>query len=211
MIGGWVTPPERLWLRHRLRSGVWAMAVVACLVVAGALASQGEGALAVAGLVLALVCLGFASSDGRLARRARIGIRSERIVRAALKGLESQGWALRHSVRWPDGGDIDHVATAPSGLAFTIETKTRSYGFEHLQRTRACAEWVGRKWRSPGGAYAVLCVTRGPSRCDVDHGVIVCSVDRLAGALVSTATSGVPITARRPGSVLALIGRSIGA
>jgi hypothetical protein len=181
----------------------------------GALGSEGRTGLAIAALVVALPCLALACWERRLARRAQIGARSERIVRAALRPLERGGWTVRHSIVWTNRrwrGDIDHVAVAPDrSVAFAIETKTRSYAPEHLARTRDCADWVGRKWRETAASYAVLCVTRGPSRCDVEEGVIVCSVDRLADALASTVACGAPHTERGPGSVLAFVGRWMGA
>jgi hypothetical protein len=54
-------------------------------------------------------------------------------------------------------------------------------------------------------------VTRGPSRCEVEHGVIVVSVDRLADALCSTDASGVALAPKGPASILAAVGRWIGA
>lgn len=185
------------------------------LIAAATLARHGQNTLALAGAGFGVVCLGWARWEHRLACRARIGARSEQLVRRTLGALEREGWEIRHSLRWPDrrwGGDIDHVAVAPDiGLAFVIETKTRTYDVEHLQRTRACAEWVARRWRLPGGAYAVLSVTRGRSRCDIEEGVIVVSVDRLVEALRATAESGVAQAARAPASVLMAIERWIGA
>jgi hypothetical protein len=210
-VTGWVSAPQRIWLRHSLRAGAWTAGLLVSLMAAAALGSHHDRTLALLAIAVGLFCLGLAWYEHRLARRGRIGARSERIVRGALRNLEREGWTIRHSVRWPDGGDIDHVAVAPSGLAFAIETKTRRYEFEHLERTRACAEWVGCRWHSRGGVYAVLCVTRAPTRCDVEHGVIVVSVDRLVDALVSTAASGAPQTARRPASVLQAIARWVGA
>ncbi|HKR98078.1 MAG TPA: hypothetical protein VJU79_01060, partial [Candidatus Dormibacteraeota bacterium] len=57
-----------------------------------------------------------------------------------------------------------HVAIAPRtvGLAFVIETKTRTYTADQLARTATRARWVAsrrRRW-CPRGAVSVLCVTR---------------------------------------------------
>src|SRR5437764_1419736 len=80
----------------------------------------------------------------QLARRSAVGARSEQRVRAALGALERDGWSVRHSLRWPHGGDVDHVAIAPSavGVAFAIETKTRTYRPGDLARIRAVAGWL---------------------------------------------------------------------
>lgn len=214
-IGDRLSYPRRLWLRHSLRAAGWTLGLAVSLTAGAALAGRGERPGAVIGGSLGALCLAGAWRERRLARRTLVGARSEQVVRGALQALARQGWEVRHSVRWPDsrwGGDIDHVAVAPAtGLAFAIETKARSYTFEHVLRTRACAERVGRRWRSPGGAHAVLCVTRGPSRCEVEHGVIVVSVDRLADALRSTDASGMPHAPKGPASILAAVGRWIGA
>jgi Nuclease-related domain len=124
----------------------------------------------------------------RLAGRSRVGARSEDQVRRALEPLEREGWRLRHSIPWHRGGDIDHVAIAPTGVAFAIETKTRAYQPSHLVKVNEQAGWLARHRRRwcPHGALPVLCVTRG--RVDhVEHDVIVVSVNHLVGALRTAA------------------------
>ena len=182
-----VSHPRRLWLRHSMKAAGWTVGLVASVAAAVAVASRGDGALALAGTGAGLACLAPAWFEHRLARRARIGALSERLVRAALSTLERGGWTVRHSVRWPQGGDIDHIATAPTGAAFVIETKTRGFSSAHLARTRACASWVTRRRRrwAPSGAAPVLCVVHGHSQCVVMEGVLVVPVDRLTGVLRS--------------------------
>ena len=63
-------------------------------------------------------------------------------VQRALAPLESEGWRLRHSLPWQGRGDIDSIAIAPTGFAFTIETKTRTYTAEHLARVRDQTNWL---------------------------------------------------------------------
>ena len=41
-------------------------------------------------------------------------------------------------------GDIDSVAIAPTGIAFAIETKTRTFHAHHLANTREMAAWLYR-------------------------------------------------------------------
>ena len=103
----------------------------AAAIVAGALAATaaGVGATALAGLLALLMAA--LSLDARrwvrLAARSRVGARSEGEVRRALAGLEAEGWRLRHSLPCGGRGDIDSVAIAPTGLAFAIESKTRTF------------------------------------------------------------------------------------
>ena len=80
------------------------------------------GAIPVAG-VLVLIMVGL-MIDARhwagLARRSRIGARSEDEVRRALAGLEAEGWRLRYSLPYRGHGDIDSVAITPTGVAFAV-------------------------------------------------------------------------------------------
>ena len=64
---------------------------------------------------------------GRLARKAvwadRVadnyekGALGESLVAEALAPLEARGWRVLHDLRHPDGGNIDHVAIGPPGVA----------------------------------------------------------------------------------------------
>ena len=141
-------------------------------------------------LLLAAVGLGlYARRWLSLARRSRVGARSEDAVQRALAPLRADGWRFRHSLRWQGQGDIDSVAIAPSGIAIAIETKTRTYDARHLARVREQAAWLShrrRKW-ARNGAVGVVCVvrTRGIER--VDDGVLVVSIDRLRHVLCAAA------------------------
>jgi hypothetical protein len=104
-----------------------------------------------------------------------------------LDSLRVEGWRLRHSLRWPGGGDIDHVTIAPrdAGLAFAIETKTSTYRPEHVRRAAATARWLmsrRRRW-CPRGAMPVVCLVRPRGIERVEDGVLIVSLDRLPGAL----------------------------
>jgi hypothetical protein len=100
------------------------------------------------------------------------------------------------------GGDIDHVAIALTGVAFAIETKTRAYNPVHLAKINEQAARLRqhrRRW-CQHGMLPVLCVTRGRVE-QVQHDVLVVSVNRLVGALRAAAdTSTRPnfLTADRP-------------
>jgi Holliday junction resolvase-like predicted endonuclease len=168
---------------------------------AGALATAALGVLVVVAgfgvlagvLLLAATGLGlYARHWVRLAGRSRVGARSEDQVRRALEALGAEGWRLRHSIAWHHGGDIDHVAIAPTGVAFAIETKTRAYKPSHLAKVNEQAAWLRhhrRRW-CPHGALPVLCVTRGRVE-QIQHDVLVVSVNRLVEALRAAAGTSI--------------------
>ena len=120
-----------------------------------------------------------------LAGRSRVGAASEDEVRRALDPLREHGWRLHHAMRWAGHGDIDSVATAPSGVGFAIETKTRRYDERQLGRVLEQARWLGRRRRRwcRRGALAVLCVVRAAGLERHEQGVLVVSIDRLVPVL----------------------------
>ena len=169
-----------------IATGAAALITVALAVVA---ASMGDVPLAVV-LLLAAVGLGaHAGHWARLAGRSRVGARSEEQVQRALAPLAAEGWRLRHSLPWHGRGDIDSVAIAPTGFAFAIETKTRTFDDEHLARVHEMARWLAarrRRW-CPAGALPVLCVVRTNRLERVEADVLIVSPDRLPATLRSTA------------------------
>jgi hypothetical protein len=192
----WSSFPRRQQARRLRRAAASGSASI----VAGAFAASaaGVGATAVAGL-LALVMAALlldARRWVRLAARSRVGARSEDAVRHALSGLEAEGWRLRHSLQCRGRGDIDSVAIAPSGLGFTIETKTRAFDARHLAHARQTAAWLYRRRRRwcQRGALPVLCVVRARGLERVEDGVLVVSLDRLVSVLRAGAG-----TSPRPG------------
>jgi hypothetical protein len=114
--------------------------------VAVAVALAGLTLLACALLLVAVAAGLSARHWTRLAGRAAVGARSEAEVRRALAALEREGWRLRHALLW-HRVDVDHVAVAPTGIAFAIETKTRRYEPRHLDSVRAQAAWLRRRRR----------------------------------------------------------------
>ena len=186
-----ISNPRRQLLRRLGR----AVAAVLGAVVTGvlALAAAAEGLVAVAGILL-LATVGLAAYARhwiRLAGRSRVGASSERQVHDALELLRIDAWRVRHSLRWHGGGDIDHVAIAPRdiGLAFAIETKTKTYRSEHVAHAAATARWLAsrrRRW-CPRGALAVLCIVRARGIERVEEDVLVVSIDRLPSALRTAA------------------------
>ncbi len=175
--------------RQQARRARRAAASGAAAIVAGALAATAAvaGATALAGL-LALVMAALvvdARRWVRLAARSRVGAQSEAQVRRALSVLKAEGWRVRHSLLWGGRGDIDSVAIAPTGVAFTIETKCRKFDERHLVHARQTAARLYRHRRRwcRRGALPVLCVVRARGVEHVEDEVLVVSLDRLAPAL----------------------------
>jgi hypothetical protein len=167
-----------------------------------ALAVAGAGALSAAGAIL-LVALGlglYARHLLSLAERSRVGARSEDDVRRALAPLVADGWRLRHSLPWHGRGDIDSLALGPTGAAFAIETKTRTYNHRHLARVRQQAAWLSRRRRRwcRRGAVPVVCLVRARGVQRLERNVLVVSIDRLIPVLRS-GVSGLGRPADEPG------------
>jgi Nuclease-related domain len=145
------------------------------------------GAVSAAGALFVLaVGLGLhARHRLSLADRSRIGARSEDEVRRALPPLHAEGWRLRHSLNWRGCGDIDSLAIGPDGVAFVIETKTRTYHDRHLARVREQAAWLSRRRRRwcRRGALPVVCLVRARGVKRVEQGVLVVSIDQLTQVL----------------------------
>lgn len=182
-------PYPRRQQAYRLKRAAGPATGALVMVTVGVLAGL-AGFAALAGLLLLTAsALGlYARHWLRLAARSRIGAGSEDQVRRALRMLETEGWRLRHSIRWHGGGDIDHVAIAPTGIAFAIETKTRTYTPLHLAKIKEQAAWLRhhRPGWCPHGTRPVLCVTRGRIE-QIQHDVLVISVNRLVAALRAAA------------------------
>ena len=191
----WSFPRRQQYRRLRRAATCGGAGLLAC---AFAVIAAGAGTWAVAGAVL-VVAVGLLVDARRWVRRAtrcRIGARSEDEVRRALGGLEAEGWRLRHSLLWAGHGDIDSVAIAPSGVAFAIESKTRTFDARHLVHARQTAAWLCRRRRRwcRRGALPVLCVVHAQGLEHVCDEVLVVSLDRLAPALRASAG-----TSPRPG------------
>ena len=175
---------------QRLRSAA-ASSVAGLATGVFAVTAASAGAVPVAGMLL-LVMVGlltYARHWVRLAGRSRVGARSEDDVRRALAPLEAEGWRLRHLLPYGSRGDIDSLAIAPAGIAFAIETKTRTFDARHLagvQETAASLYRRQRRW-SPRGALPVLVVVRAKGFERVQDEVLIVSIDRLVAALRAAA------------------------
>ena len=181
--------PRRQQYRRLLRAAGAAMASAVAVMLA--LAAASAGAVSAAGFLLMLALgLGLYTRHWMsLAGRSRVGARSEDEVRRALSPLQADGWWLRHSLPWRGRGDIDSLAIAPTGVAFAIETKTRSYDGHHLARVREQAVWLSRRRRTwcRRGALPVVCLVRARGVERVEQNVLVVSIDGLLSALRSCA------------------------
>jgi hypothetical protein len=160
------------------------------------LAAAIAGAAALGGLLL-LMAVGLAFYARHwlsLARRSRVGARSEDEVQRALASLQAAGWRLRHSLPWQGRGDIDSVAIASTGVAVAIETKTSTYDVRHLARVREQAVWLSRRRRRwcRHGVLAVVCLVRVRGVQRVEDDVLVVSIDRLMPAVRSAAGAVLP-------------------
>jgi hypothetical protein len=177
--------PRRQQYRRLGRAIVSGVGGVLALALALLAASLGAVALAVALVVVAVALAAYARRWARLAGRSRVGARSEEQVQRALAPLAAEGWRFRHSLRWQGRGDIDSAAIAPTGIAFAIETKTRTFDHEHLARVHEMAMWLHarrRRW-CPAGALPVLCVVHASRLERVQADVLIVSPDRLVPAL----------------------------
>jgi hypothetical protein len=179
--------PRRQQYRRLARAVQLAILAAVLTLMAVAAAGAGLGAVALP-LGAAGALLGVrARQRTQLARRSRIGARSEDRVRHELRVLEREGWRIMQSLRWHGGGDIDHVAIGPlkTGVAFAIETKTRSYTPADLERVSDIAGWLAERRRGwcRQAAIPVLCLagTRGVER--FESGVAVVSLNRLVPVL----------------------------
>lgn len=176
-------------LSHAGHASLWS--ALAATLGAAAIAARA----ACFGALLLLVAVGLGLNSRRwlsLARRSRIGARSEDDVRRVLAPLGAEGWRVRHALLWQGPGDVDSVAIAPSGIGIVIETKTRTYDRNHLARAREQEAWLLRRRRRwcRAGALAVLCIAgmRGVER--VEDEVLVVSLDRLVSVLRAAAAMG---------------------
>lgn len=178
--------------RRLFRAGEAAVgaAIVALL---GLVAASAGASCIAAGLLLTGIALGLYSRHWlSVARRSRVGARSEDQVQGALAPLKAEGWRLRHSLPWQGRGDIDSVAIAPTGIAVAIETKTKTYDRSHLARVREQAAWLARRRRrwARDGALGVVCLARVRGVERVEHDVLVVSIDRLTHVLRVAAGMG---------------------
>jgi Nuclease-related domain len=192
--------PRRQQYRRLRRAATCGAAGLAAYALAAIAAGTRTWAVAGELLLVASVLVVDARRWVRLAARSCVGARSEDEVQHALAVLEAEGWRLRHSLRYGGRGDIDSVAIAPTGIAFAIEIKTRSFERSHLAAVRAMAVWLYRRRRRwcRRGALPVLCVVRARAVERIDDGVLIVSLERLVGALRTAAR-----TAPRPAFVAA--------
>ena len=174
--------PERLALRREIRGTANLLACLIVFVAAISLAGTQHPDAGAALTVVAAITGWRARHQFNLAGRARIGVAAERRTETALETLAADGWKVLNNVPLPGNGDIDHVAIAPGGLTFIIETKARRYTTRHLARTRRAAEHFSRGPRRSIQTVPVL-TSAGAGATRVEDGVIVCATNALTGVL----------------------------
>ncbi|MGH3262069.1 MAG: nuclease-related domain-containing protein [Trebonia sp.] len=176
---------RRQQYRRLSRAGEAGLGAVGTVLLGLWAASVGAALVAVCLLIVAAVLALCARHWLSLARRSRVGARSEDAVQRALAPLQAEGWRLRRSLPGQGQGDIDSVAIAPTGIAVAIETKTRTYDGRHLARVREQAGWLSRRRRrwARDGALAVMCLVRVRGVERVEDDVLVVSIDRLTNVL----------------------------
>ena len=157
---------RRQQYRRLSRAGSAAAGAAAVAMLGLWLASIGATSIAGPLLLLAIGLGRYARHWLVLAGRSRVGACSEDEVRRALTPLRAEGWRLRHSLPWRGRGDIDSIAIAPTGIAFALENKTRTYDVRHLDRVHEQAAWLTRRrrWWCRNGAFPVLALS-GPVVC----------------------------------------------
>src|SRR4051794_17961214 len=158
--------------------------------------TSGTSSVAALLLFVAVALALYARHWAHLASRARVGAPQNRRYTAPSAPWSAKAGACATRCPWHGHGDIDHVALAPTAIAFAIETKTRTYHPSHLATVRAQAAWLEHRrhrW-CPHGALPVLCVTRGPEVEHIEDDVLVVSLGRLNSALRAAARTG-----NRPG------------
>ncbi|MHB1571631.1 MAG: nuclease-related domain-containing protein [Solirubrobacteraceae bacterium] len=176
---------RRQQCRRLSRAGSTAAGAAAVAMLGLWLASMGATSIGGVLVVLAIVLGLHARHWLVLAGRSGVGARSEDEVHRALAPLGGEDWRLRHSLPLGGRGDIDSVAITPTGVAFAIETKTRTFDASHVVRVREMAQWLHRcrrRW-CRRGAFPVVCVVRAEGLEYVGGGVLIVSLDRLVPAL----------------------------
>ncbi|MFJ2205991.1 nuclease-related domain-containing protein [Streptomyces microflavus] len=82
--------------------------------------------------------LGIQTAAGQRARRFATGAIGEKATARLLRTLSRQGWVILHDLQLPTGkANVDHLAIAPSGRVFLIDSKLWTSEHDvHLRGTR---------------------------------------------------------------------------
>jgi len=108
--------------------------------------------------------------------RWRGGAHAEEAVGETLDHLRRQGWVLMHDVEQAGEGNIDHIASGPTGV-FLIETKQRRYEDKHLVKAKRQAAKLHEElgvWVTP-----VICLQERTGESFRTKGVWVVPLPRL--------------------------------
>lgn len=173
---------QQVWAR---KAAVYEMAGTALLIAAFVAIGTGRAALALIAFPAGCALITAHTAAANRAARNRIGADSEQLVHDTLERLRPHGYTITHGGRSPAGGDIDHLARAPNGLGFCIETKTLTFDHTHLERLRRQADWAAGHPSYPRGVLPIMCVARTQGNQLLADGVLIVSPNRLLGAILA--------------------------
>ncbi|MFD3844749.1 nuclease-related domain-containing protein [Streptomyces microflavus] len=106
--------------------------------------------------------LGIETAAGQRARRFAAGAVGEKATAALLRTLAREGWIILHDLALPaSDANVDHLAIAPSGRIFLVESKQWSGDFlVHSRGTRLFHGEVDVDYRLDGLRYGARTVAR---------------------------------------------------
>jgi hypothetical protein len=120
------------------------------------------------------------------------GSETEEAAAARLDPLRAEGWVIVHNVLRDDGGgNVDHFASSPTGIAFAIETKSGRPRVVDRGQAISNAIWAKEKFGARFVNAVVCAATEPPDKpTNMKHGnatVWIVGPDQLGEWLVSFA------------------------
>jgi len=103
---------------------------------------------------------------------------AEEAAGAVLDELIREGYLVLHDLEHVMPGNVDHVVSGPTGV-FLVETKSNSFGRQHLGRTKRAAQLLARELAVPW-VVPVICLHRRPDIQWTQERVTIVGIDRLA-------------------------------
>ena len=111
------------------------------------------------------------------------GARAERDVGEILNALREECWVVMHDIEQPGEGNIDHIASGPTGV-YLVETKRRRYLDPDLTKAKRQA---AKLHDEIGGVFVtpVICLHSRAGKPFKTHGVWIVPRQELLGWLRS--------------------------